>query len=246
MTTMTPARSGPGVTRRRPSDDLALTGKLFHRLFLTGGAGILLHGAFVKDGRWIEIGVGAAGLVVGAISTRFTWERVPSSVARCVPLLAVAMLSVLSLASMDAVMPLTIALALTVVWTGMALELVDLVVTSALLTAVLIGSLWRHLGASVAVPQAVSASVLLIGFGASMYWLRGQFDLAQERIASAQQGVADAALAAERSREHQESERATIARVERADHGGVRCHPGHRRADQPVGPERDDRVGAGR
>jgi hypothetical protein len=211
---MTPARPGPGVSRRRPSDDLTLSGRLFSRLYLTGGAGVLLHGAFASQGRWWEVGVGLAALLVAGISSQVKWEDVPSAVGRALPLLAVALIAVMGLGSVDAVMPMTVALALTVVWTGMALELVDLVATSVLMTVVLIGTLWHHLGASKALPQAASAAVLLVGFGASMYWLRTQYDIVQEKIGAAQQGVADAAMAAERVREQQEAERTAMTRAE--------------------------------
>jgi len=214
VTTMTPARSGHGVSRRRPSDDLTLSGRLFPRLYLTAGAGLVLHGAFVGSGKLPELGVGAAALVIGGVSTRVNWDDVPSAVARALPLLAVALTAVLGLASLDAIMPLVLCFALTVVWTGLALELADLVVVSMMLTVVMVGTLWHHVGASAAVPQALSGSVLLIGFGASIRWLRGQYDLAMDRASSAQQGVADAALAAERNREHQQAEQVALSRAE--------------------------------
>jgi len=214
VTTMTPARSGPGVARRRPSDDLTLSGRLFPRLYLTGGTGLVLHGAFVREGKLLELVAGVAALAIAGIGSRVTWENVPSAVARALPLLAVALTGLLGLASLDAMMPMTLCFALTVVWTGLALELGDLVAVSVLLTGVLTASMWHHVGPGAAVPQAASASVLLIGFGASIRWLRAQYDVAMDRAASAQQGVADAALAAERSREQQEVDRAALSRAE--------------------------------
>jgi methyl-accepting chemotaxis protein len=214
VTTLTPARPGPGVARRRSSDDLSISGPLFPRLVLTGAAGILLHGMFTSHGRAVELAVGALALAVAAIGSRVNWEGVASGTARALPLLGVGLTAFLGLASVDALMPMNLALALTVVWTGLALELADLIVVSVLLTAVQVGALWHFGGAATAVSQATAASVLLVGLGASVRWLRGQYDLTQDRVSGAQQVAADAAVAAERTREQQESERAELTRAE--------------------------------
>ena len=219
MIMTTPARPGSGAGRRRPSQDLTLSGPLLTRLYLTAGAGVVLHGVLSASGsgRWWELGVGVAALGFSGVGFRLTWSDVPAAAGRAFPLIAIALNTLMGLfGSHDAIIPVVLGLALIAVWTGIGLESVDLVTTSLVLAASLVAVSWHSVGPAIALPQALSASVLLIGLGYAMHLLRAQLDVTADRASSARQGVADAAMAAQRQREQQESERADATRAELA------------------------------
>jgi len=215
VTTMSPA-TGSGHGRRHSSGDLALSGPLLARLYLVAGSGIVVHGALATSGtpRLLELGVGAVALAFGGISSRVQWESASGSLLRLVPLVTAGAVAVMAFGSQQSIILSVVTLALSIVWTGVALQTVDLVINSVIVSGVLGGALWKSFHAANALGEALATAVLLVGLGASMQWMRRRFDLSQQQASSARQRVADAAMAAERTRGQQETERGAIARAE--------------------------------
>jgi methyl-accepting chemotaxis protein len=203
---------------RRPSEDLTASGGLLSRMYLTGGASVALHGLFAtpSPGRWWELGVGLVALLVGAIASQVSWQRVPSGIGRTLPMLALGLIATMGVGSANALAPVSLCLALNVVWTGIALESIDVMIGNTLATGVLFVSIWAHEGLGTGFSEASTLSVLLWGLGLAMFWLRGQLDAARDASVRAQADAAAAQEAAVLEREQQEAARAEAARAELA------------------------------
>ncbi|MEV4708541.1 methyl-accepting chemotaxis protein [Actinoplanes sp. NPDC049316] len=209
---------GDQPARRRPSDDVSISGRLVGPLYGASGVSMVLYGLTTRsEGHgWVIVG-GSAATVIAGIGFALDWSRVPRGLARAMPYIALVMLCAVGLGCPDAVPVTTMSVAMALMWGGVALDLVDLVglAVGAIPTVAL--PLALHTGPATVVRQTVVAVIVVTAIGGAMHWLRRQLDAAQARGVQAQADAAAAMLAQQREREESERVRAASAAAELAE-----------------------------
>jgi hypothetical protein len=188
-------------TRRRPTENLALAGRLLPPLWLSGGLAILISAStLAAAGRTWHIAIGIAALGAAAVLSRVNWATAPPVIGRAIPYPATAVLLALGLADPHAELLISVCSVALLMWIGVALERGDLIIALGLVGGVLFVTRWRADGLPVAAAHTVLVTVMLICVGVMMHWLRAQLD------ATSDAAIASAAAAGESQQLAREAE----------------------------------------
>ena len=71
--------------RRRPSQDVSLSGRLLPYQWLVAGPDMTLTGLTTTAGRWYLLAPGLISIVVSAAIWRLDWKTVPAGLVRAMP-----------------------------------------------------------------------------------------------------------------------------------------------------------------
>jgi len=201
---------------RRPSDDLTLSGPLLPWLWLCGGASLILSGMAVPSpGRWWAIGCGIAALAVSAGMYPLDWARVPRAVGRAVPPAGTTVLIVVGHGSPQSMFAWVACASLLTMWTGFALDRVDLVVLVTAELVVLAVLLLSTNATGSALLLSLSLAAALSSAGGTMHWLRKTLDASTAAAlqAARESAALETAGAAARGRADQERAEAAAAEL---------------------------------
>jgi len=215
--------AGPAAgEQRRPSADLSLSGPLLPVLWLFGGTALVLSG-LAQGGapRWWSIGGGCAALAVSALIWRWNWSQVPTIVGRLVPPAGAGILALVGFTSPGATLAWISCAGLLTMWTGFALELVDLTVLAVVEVALLVALLWRADPGLASLLLSASVGCALVATGGTMHWLRRTLDASTQTSVEAERRQAQAQAEAATARERAEQRRAEDAATELAERTGM-------------------------
>ena len=175
--------------------------------------GLGTHGA----DRWWSVTPGVVAALGAVGMSRLNWAAVPASLGRLTPIAASVLMLVLGWRSPACKYVIMFGAAYTLVWTGIALALRDLVVVTVVVEGTLLLPLSRGARPMAAVCM-IAASWLLLGtLGFAMRWLRGQLDAAAQAVLVIQQEAAQAQAQVAAAREQAEQHRAAVTDAALAD-----------------------------
>ena len=211
---------GVGMQRRSPLGDLSLSGALMPYLWGLVGLTLAITGASnVDGGRWYLLGPGLACMAMAAGIWRVDWARVPAVFVRALPYLGVLLLDVVGLGAPRAYTTLAVALTIAMVWSGFALERIDVVLLSLMCALSILLPQWRQFPHGTALWHTLEIWLLVTTAGAVMHWLRSRLDEAAQRVLQAQAEVAELkaqALVRDQRAEAQRAEQAAARLAEQA------------------------------
>jgi uncharacterized protein YoxC len=212
--------SNMAMHRRGPLEDLSLSGSLMPPLWGLVGLTLAITGASnVDGGRWYLLGPGLACMGMAAGIWRLDWARVPAVFVRALPYLGILLLDASVLGAPRAYTTMAVVLTIAMVWSGFALERIDVALLSLMCAVSIFLPQWRQFPHATAVWHVLEIWLMVTTAGAVMHWLRSRLDEAAERVLHAQAEVADLqsqALVRDRQTEAQRAEQAAARLSEQA------------------------------
>lgn len=178
-------------------------------LWASVGIALELSAFRSPDGRWWLVGVGTLVLVIGCAMTQLDWARTPVWFVRPLPYVGVLLLGGTGLAASGAGETIIAVMIVAMMWSGFALERLDVGLMAMLCSAALFVDRVRQFGAVPAAMSVLPVAVVVVTAGLTMNWLRARMDGAAREVARAQ---AETAETAELSLQAAEQERLAEAR----------------------------------
>ncbi|WP_165449575.1 methyl-accepting chemotaxis protein [Krasilnikovia cinnamomea] len=213
------APSATEAARPRPSEDMALSGKLLPPLWLVWGFAALvsiLSAEHAAARLWLAL-PGVTALVVAVAMFVIKLHRLPVLIVRITVVMAVGNLLLTGLGGRENRVMVVVGFSMLLMWVGFSLDRRDLVATSAL-AAVGIGiPLFISENPLPAAALTLVSWASVTAIGVTMHVLRGWLDAASAASAASEQRAAQAQAEAAADRELADRERIAAADAELAE-----------------------------
>jgi Methyl-accepting chemotaxis protein (MCP) signalling domain len=212
-----------GNTRRRPSQDVSLSGRLLPYLWLVAGLDMTLTGLTTTAGRWYLLAPGLISIVVSAAIWRLDWKTVPAGLVRAMPYVGVPMFGVIGVGAPQSDRALIGIVAIAAMFTGVALELLDLALVGILCAIALVIPQLLQYPVTTAVWHTLELWIIMAACGLGLHWLRAQMDETAAETARAMAASSRSQRTAFEAQRQADADRAEVAAAELTQRQALQC-----------------------